>query len=78
MIESEWEMSTAEMVVMTSIWTPHSNDNDTNNSDRYILTVDLKRRSTTYNIAFYTPLMGKRQKKYFLHILRLSQRCIAK
>ncbi|KOB73492.1 Cys-loop ligand-gated ion channel subunit-like protein [Operophtera brumata] len=32
-------------------------DNETHQSERYILSINLKRSATTYNIVFYTPLL---------------------
>lgn len=58
-IENQWEVSAEEVVVEPDVWSNVfvTEDNQTHQSDRLIITLDIKRRATSYNIVFYTPLI---------------------
>ncbi|CAD0205834.1 unnamed protein product [Chrysodeixis includens] len=57
--ENEWEVSTKRLIVKPHVWNQiyTADDNETHQSDRYIIDVSLKRHATAYNIVFYTPLI---------------------
>ncbi|XP_059056222.1 neuronal acetylcholine receptor subunit beta-2-like [Achroia grisella] len=58
-VRNEWEVSWNQKIVPAFQWNkmyPNSN-NDTNQSDRFLITLSLKRKATSYNIVFYTPLL---------------------
>ncbi|KAJ8708358.1 hypothetical protein PYW07_010483 [Mythimna separata] len=58
-ILNEWEVSTKQVIIKSTVWNRVyiSDDNQTHQSDRLIISVELKRRATAYNIVFYTPLI---------------------
>ncbi|XP_023936039.1 proton-gated ion channel subunit pbo-6 [Bicyclus anynana] len=58
-IQNAWEVSTTQAIVDVLSWKKNyaSNDNFTHQSDRLVITVNLQRRATVYNIVFYTPLL---------------------
>ncbi|XP_026735502.1 neuronal acetylcholine receptor subunit alpha-5-like [Trichoplusia ni] len=57
--ENEWEVSTKQFIVKPNLWNHFysTDDNETHQSDRYIIDVTLKRHATAYNVVFYTPLL---------------------
>ncbi|KAM3962178.1 uncharacterized protein ACR2FA_003674 [Aphomia sociella] len=58
-VRNEWDVRWSQHVVGTAKWNslyPSAN-NDTNQSDRFVITLSLKRNATSYNIVFYTPLL---------------------
>lgn len=58
-IQNAWDVTTSQYVVNSTFWNNlyALNDNSTVMYDRFVMTVDLKRRATAYNIVFYTPLL---------------------
>ncbi|XP_063897340.1 acetylcholine receptor subunit beta [Helicoverpa armigera] len=58
-INNEWEMTTKQIVIGPTIWNKVyiTDDNETHQSDRMIINVQVKRRAEAYNIVFYTPLI---------------------
>ncbi|XP_047539209.1 acetylcholine receptor-like protein cup-4 [Vanessa atalanta] len=58
-VQNGWDVSTHQYVVNSSAWNQiyTFDDNSTRLNDRYIINVSLKRRATSYNIVFYTPLL---------------------
>ncbi|KAH9640939.1 hypothetical protein HF086_003029 [Spodoptera exigua] len=58
-IENQWEVSIKQLVIKPTVWNQVyiSDDNETHQSDRLILSLQLKRRATAFNIVFYTPLL---------------------
>ncbi|XP_050554351.1 uncharacterized protein LOC118279296 isoform X4 [Spodoptera frugiperda] len=58
-IENVWDVSIKLLVIKPTVWNQVyvSDDNETHQSDRLILSLQLKRKATAYNIVFYTPLL---------------------
>lgn len=61
MVKNEFESSFKWFVAPVHIWNYmfRIQENTTYMSDKVILNIDLKRIDATYNIVFYTPLLGK-------------------
>ncbi|XP_041971419.1 neuronal acetylcholine receptor subunit alpha-5 [Aricia agestis] len=59
-VVNAWEVTTEPIVVNSSIWTtmfPVQEEINAVQSDRIVVNINLTRRSSTYNIALYTPLI---------------------
>ncbi|XP_063630270.1 acetylcholine receptor subunit alpha [Cydia splendana] len=58
-IPNEWSIEWKQGVVEPSAWHTifTANDNDTNQSDRFLVNIALRRRATAFNVVFYTPLL---------------------
>ncbi|XP_048004263.1 acetylcholine receptor subunit alpha [Leguminivora glycinivorella] len=58
-IPNEWNIEWKQGVVEPSAWHTifTANDNDTNQSDRFLVNISLSRRATAFNVVFYTPLL---------------------
>ncbi|XP_072946372.1 uncharacterized protein NtR [Epargyreus clarus] len=58
-VRNGWDVTTKQFIVNASIWTRQyiSSDNDTHQSDRFVVNISLTRKATAYNIVFYTPLI---------------------
>lgn len=60
-IQNEWEKTIKVVIVSNEIWSMLFDDidNSTHQSDRLLISIQMKRTATTYNIVFYTPLLGR-------------------
>ncbi|XP_026316151.1 uncharacterized protein LOC113227440 [Hyposmocoma kahamanoa] len=58
-IQSEWEKTIKVVIVSNDIWSIvfGDSDNTTHQSDRLLISIQMRRTATTYNIVFYTPLL---------------------
>ncbi|XP_030034139.2 neuronal acetylcholine receptor subunit alpha-3 [Manduca sexta] len=58
-IYNEWDFKTQQMIIPPSLWNQEyrNDDNRTHQSDRLLISLNLKRRATSHNIVFYTPLL---------------------
>ncbi|XP_049881273.1 neuronal acetylcholine receptor subunit eat-2-like [Pectinophora gossypiella] len=58
-VTNEWDMDVKIGVVPITVWSKLfvQMDNQTHQSDRLLLTLQLKRRASALNIVFYTPLL---------------------
>ncbi|KPI97751.1 Neuronal acetylcholine receptor subunit non-alpha-2 [Papilio xuthus] len=60
-IQNEWELDIQQYVLSAQAWnigaTMENGANDSTTSDRLIIKMNLKRRASSYNIVFYTPLL---------------------